>query len=297
MKYCIPYYKNFRYNDNIDEIILNYSTYRESIIQVLEEQNWNENQRIIIDICLGGVPEIIPTLKMCQKIHENIAIRLDIIQEDMVKELKGKIPFFYVNYAKTNDEVYGMIKRGVSDIYITESLAFNIELIGSYCKYMGVNVRVIPNIAQYRAGFRHEILDPYKFFIRPEDTDLYEAYVDVFEIIAPDDRLSVIYEIYRNKVWDGDLKQLIVGLDESFPNAGMIPLFGPKRLNCRQICMYEKCSLCKQAKELADKFVENKLSVIKQKDKEWKNETRSYKEAVRIAEKAVASNDDQISEE
>ena len=297
MKYCVPYYKNFRYNDIIDEVILNYSTYRDNIVQTIEEQNWNEDQRIIIDVCLGGVPEIIPILKMCQKIHENIAIRLDIIQEDMVKELQGKIPFFYANYAKTSDEVYGMIKRGVSDIYITESLAFNIELIGSYCKYMRVKVRVIPNIAQYHAGFRHEIPDPYKFFIRPEDVDLYEAYVDVFEIIAPDDRLSVIYEIYRNKVWDGDLKQLIVGLDESFPNAGMIPLFGPKRLSCCQACMYEKCSLCKQAKELADKFVENKLSVIKQKDKEWKNETRSYQEAVQLIEKTTANGNDEVSQE
>ena len=298
MKYCIKYYKNFRYNDIIDEVIYNYSTYRDSIIDEIKKQEWNDNQRITIDIVLGGDIEIIPVLRMCQKIHENLAIRLDIAQEDMVKELReAGIPFFYANYAKTNDEVYGMIKRGVSDIYITESLAFNIELIGSYCKHKNVNVRIIPNIAQYYAGFRSEIPDPYKFFVRPEDVDLYEAYVDVFEIIAPDDRSSVIYEIYRNKVWDGDLKQLIVGLDNPFPNAGMIPLFGPKRLSCRQECMQERCSLCKQAKELAERFVENKLVVTKEKDKEWKNETRSHKETVRIVENSTPDTDNEVSKE
>lgn len=296
MKYCIEYYKNFRYNTNIDEVILGYATYRDSIVEKLEE--WREDQRIIIDICLSDSPDVvIPILKMCQKVHENLAIRLDIIQEDMVKELQGNIPFFYANYAKTNDEVYGMIKRGVSDIYITESLAFNIELVGSYCKYMGVKVRIIPNIAQYRAGFRKEIPDPYKFFVRPEDVDLYEAYVDVFEILAPKDRLSVIYEIYRNKVWDGDLQQLIAGIDEPFPNAGMIPLFGPYRLACYHKCMQEKCSLCMQAKELSTKFADNKLEVIKEKDKEWKHETRSYQEAVRIIEKATSDGDGEVSEE
>lgn len=296
MKYCTQYYKNFRYNTNLDEVILNYATYRDSIIDEIDK--WNGDQRIIVDICLGGDIEIIPTLQMCMKKHKEFVIRLDIIQEDMVEKLREvNIPFFYANYAKTLDEVYGMVQRRVSDIYITENLAFNIEKIGTYCKYKKVNVRVIPNIAQYRVGFRKEIPDPYKFFIRPEDTDLYEAYVDVFEIVAPNDRLSVIYEIYRNKVWDGDLSQLIVGLDNSFPNAGMIPLFGPKRLNCRQECLLENCSLCKQAKELAEKFVENKLEVIKEKDKEWNHETRSYQEAVRIIENASSNDNVEVSEE
>lgn len=297
MKYCIKYYKNFRYNDVIDEVILDYATYRNSIIEKLQEQNWKDNQRIIIDVVLGGTPEIIPTLKMCQKIHENLAIRLDIIQEEMVAGLReANIPFFYANYAKTADEVYGMIKHGVSDIYITESLAFDIENVGSYCKSKNVKVRIIPNIAQYRAGFRSEIPDQYKFFVRPEDVKLYEAYADVFEIIGSDDRLSILYEIYKNEVWDGDLKQLIVGIDEPFLNAGMIALFGPYRLSCGHRCMQEKCSLCLQAKELSTRFADNGLKVIKDKNKEWKNETRSYQEAMRIIEKTTSNGNGKISE-
>ena len=297
MKYCTRYYKNFRYNDIIDEVIIDYATYRESIVDRLQEQNWKENQRIIIDACIGGDVDIVPILRMCMQIHNNFAVRVDVIQEELVSELKeAGIPFFYANYANTPDEIYGMIQRGVSDAYVTESLAFNIEKIGAYCKEKGVNVRIIPNIAQYKKGFRKDIPDPCKFFIRPEDMKLYEPYADIFEIIAPEDRLSIIYEIYRNEHWDGDLQQLIVGLDESFYNKGIVDYFGPERLKCEQKCMQEKCTLCLQIKELASKFEENKLEIKVPKNKEWKNETKSYQEAVRIAEKTASNDDAEVSE-
>ena len=297
MKYCVPYYKNFRYNANINEVILNYNDYRDSIIDEIIKQNWNEDQRIIIDARLGGTEEIIPILKMCQKNHNNLVIRIDIIQNDFMIALKeADIPFFFANHSNTADEIYGLIKRGVSDVYITESLAFNIAEVGLYCKNKGINVRVIPNIAQYKPGFKNEIPDPCKFFIRPEDVELYAPYVDVFEIIAPDDRLSVIYEIYRNEQWIGDLKTLIVGLEDNFYNSGLIPYFGTERLKCRQKCMQEKCNLCLQMKELADRFNKNQLEITREK-KDWKYETESYKEAVRIAEKTTSNNNDEISEE
>ena len=300
MKYCIPYYKNFRYNDIINEIILNYATYRENIVQVLQEQNWKEEQRIIIDVTLGGTPDIVPILMMCKKEHKNIAIRLDKIQEDLINEMReaeDPIPFFYSNHINTADEVYGAIKKGVSDVYITESLAFNIAEVGKYCKNKGINVRVIPNIAQYRVGYKNEIPDPCKFFIRPEDTDIYEPYVDVFELIGPNDRLSVLFEIYNNKQWLGDLQTLIVGLNESFFNTGLVPYFGPERTKCNQKCMQEKCNLCLQMKDLSDRFKDNKLEITREKHKEWQHETKSYQEAMRIAEKTITDNNDEVPEE
>lgn len=292
MKYCVSYYKDFRYNDIIDEIVFNYATYRDKIVDKLQEQNWKEEQRIIIDLQLGGDINSIPILKMCMKIHSNFAVRLDIIQEDLIPELKDAgIPFFFANYANTPDEIYGMIHRGVCDVYVTESLAFNLEKISLYCKEKGVKIRIIPNIAQYKVHFRKDIPDPYKFFVRPEDVKFYEEYVDVFEIIAKDDRLSIVYEIYRNEHWDGDLKQLIAGLDESFYNKGIVENFGIGRLKCGQRCMQEKCTLCKQVQDLANRFEDNKLEIKTPKNKEWKYETESYKEAMRIAEKSTTNND------
>lgn len=296
MKYCIQYYKSFRYNDLIDEVIFIYTP---KIVEEIQKQEWTDKQRIIIDICEVNIAEnnIMPILMKCNQIH-SISVRINFAQEELREQMReAGISYFYATYANTADEVYALVCKGTSDVYITESLAFNITKIGTYCKKKGVAVRIIPNMAQYKIGFKKEIPDPYKFFVRPEDTELYEDYADVFEIIAPQENLSIIYEIYRNKQWMGDLGKLITGFTEPFYNSGLVPYFGTERLKCGQRCMQEKCNLCQQMKELAAKFKYNDLMLKRAKDKEWKNETESYQKAVQLVEETTSSSDGEISEE
>lgn len=298
MKYCIQYSKNFRYNDVIDEIIFYLSEY--NLLEKIKEQKLKDNQKIIIDITMSlDEPEkVIPILKMCEKEHNNFSVRVTLKQEKIANELKtAELSYFYNEYCTSADMVYALINKGASDVYVAEGLAFNLTEIGNYCKSKKVNVRVIPNIAQYKVGFKKDIPDPYKFFVRPEDVNLYEPFVDIFEIIAPEDRVSVIYEIYRNQQWSGDLSQLIIGFNEPFYNSGLIPLFGSERIKCKQKCMQEKCNLCQQMKELSDKIYNHDLVVKTPKDKEWKNETRAYKEIMQLVEKTAPSSDDKVSEE
>lgn len=301
MKYCVEYAKNFRYNDIIDEVIFNYNNYKNNLLEKIKEQEWKDTQRVIVRIGYNElIEEILPLLRMCKKIHNNFTVLIDgdIKNKSLEKELKkNNISFFYGNYVKTIDEVYGLIQIGVSDIYITESLAFNLAEVSPYCKSKGVNIRIIPNIAQYTVGYKCEIPDPYKFFVRPEDIEYYEPLVDVFEFIASEDRLSVLYEIYRNHLWSGDLSQLIVGFNEPFYNTGLVPLFGERRIKCRQKCMQEKCNLCQQMKELSDKIHNYNLEVKTPKNKEWKNETGTYKEIVQLIEKAAPDSNDEIPKE
>lgn len=296
MKYCVQYYKDFRYNDIIDEIIY---TYNDNIVNDITNAGWKDTQRIIIDVFAEEDSDtILPILQMCKKVHSNIVICLGTWQINLTQKLKEiDYPFFFLNTANTNDEVYALIKKGASDVYITESLAFNIVNVGTYCKDKGINVRIIPNVAQYKAGYKDEIEDPYKFFVRPEDVELYESYADVFEIKAPTDKLSIIYEIYRNKQWMGDLGRLITGFSEPFYNSGLVPYFGPERLKCGQRCMQEKCNLCQQMKELAAKFKDNDLTLKRAKDKEWKNETESYQKAMQFVEETAPGGDDEVPEE
>ena len=295
MKFCVSYYKDFRYNDVVDEIVFSYANFNDGIVN--EMKNWKDEQRIIIDICYGGEPKIIPILQMCKKKHENLVIRLSTNMENMVKKLQeAGLPYFFSNYAKTADEVYSMIKRGATDVYVTENLGFNLKDIGFYCKSKRISVRVIPNIAQYAAGFGEEVPDAYKFFVRPEDVDLYDQYVNVFEIVCPNNKLSVTYEIYRNGVWTGDLGQLIIGLREPFYNSGIVDYFGEARIKCQHRCMQEKCQLCQNMKELAGRLYENNLAIESDR-KEWKSETKSYQEIVQLAEKTITNNDVKVSQE
>lgn len=297
MKYCIPYYKDFRYKDVIDEVIYDYNA---GIVDMITKENWAEGQTIIINVSPTQKEKdaLIPTIKMCKRVHNNCIVRITAAHDEIREELNSaEIPYFYANYANTGDEVYGLIKKGASEVYITESLGFNIIKVGEYCKSKNVKVRVIPNIAQYKVGFKEVIPDFSKFFIRPEDTELYEPYVDVFELGGAEDRLSVTYEIYRNKQWMGDLSKLIVGFTEPFQNGGLIPHFGSERLKCGQRCMQEKCNLCQQMKELSQKFKDNELIITREKNKEWKNETESYQKVVQYFEDTASASNDKISKE
>ena len=297
MKYCIPYYKDFRYKDVIDEVIYDYNA---GIVDMITKENWAEGQTIIINVppTQEKKDALIPTIKMCKRVHNNCIVRITAAHDEIREELNSaEIPYFYANYANTADEVYGLIKKGASEVYITESLGFNIIKVGEYCKSKNVKVRVIPNIAQYKVGFKEVIPDSSKFFIRPEDTELYEPYVDVFELGGAEDRLSVTYEIYRNKQWMGDLSKLIVGFTEPFQNGGLIPHFGSERLKCCQRCMQEKCNLCQQMKELSQKFKDNELIITREKNKEWKNETESYQKVVQYFEDTASASNDKIPKE
>lgn len=271
MRYCIQYYKDFRYNDLIDEIIF---PYHDNIVDIISQKKWKDEQRFIIDVSAeGDLTEIIPAILMCKKVHDNLSVLLTLKQSAFIAELrKANISFFYFEYARTLDQIYGLIYLGTSDIYVTESAGFNLKEIGEYCHHKNVNVRVIPNMAQYTPGFRNSIPDPCKFFIRPEDTHLYEEYVDVFELIAPKEKTSVLYEIYKNKVWEGDLDKIITGFSDIVKNTTLIPYFGSARLSCQQKCMLGKCNHCIMMKEMGERFKDSKVTFKIPKDKEWNNE-------------------------
>jgi len=298
MKYCVLYDKDFKYNDIIDEVIYPDSV---DIVEKIKSGNWKDEQRIIIDLAYIGTmvyisENTIPMLQMCKRVHNNLVVRIPFGHR-IKKDLRDAgITFFYRDYAKTPDEVYAFIKERVTDVYITENLGFNISKVGQYCRDNNVKVRVIPNIAQYPVGTKDIIPDSCKFFIRPEDTHAYEDYCDVFELISDDTMaLDALFEIYKNRVWKGDLSILIRGLEDSFKNASMNPAFGPMRLGCNHKCMYGKCKFCIDAQELAEMFARNKLQVTRVIDKEWKNETKSYKEAMRTVKGTTSESPTEIS--
>ena len=257
MKYCVEYYPNFRHNDEIDEIIYDFNKYGDPII-IDQMKRWREDQRVIINGSqIQNFENFIPCIQVCRKNHNNLAVCVNIQQKEAVKRLReAAIPFFYLQYVNNLEEMYAIINQGVSDIYISENLGFDIVNIGSFCKTKGIKVRVIPNVAQYKLEYKEDIPDPCKFFIRPEDVKEYEPYVDVLEIYEKEMRLSVLYEIYTKQKWIGNLNQLISGLEESIENSAIPSIFGKARLNCKKRCMYDQCSLCKTTQDLSNRVMD-----------------------------------------
>lgn len=303
MKYCVEYYDKFRYNDVVDEVIYRYNDYKVRLVDEIKKRNWKEDQRIIIDIRnfdmdVISTEDIMAVIQMCQKIHSNIAVKVFVVYDEIIKELKSaEIPFFYSKPCNSLEDVYSQIKDGVKDIYVVEYAGFELFRISDYCKKNDVNIRVYPNVAQCSYGNRQNIPDACKFFIRPEDTETYEGLVDVFEFYGEEDRYSILYEIYQNGRWLGDLKELIGEVTIDVDNSTIVPYFAQRRTNCGQLCMLGKCNYCKDVLDVASSFKELDLMIDTPKDKEWINGTESYKKAVQTYETAIKELSAEIPEE
>ena len=296
MKYCIPYYKDFRYFDRVDEIILDYKEHNDNIINFVSNK-FSQKQRIIVDIAgkTKEIKDILPILKKLYREHEFMSVRIPLYAQDLKSDnyiyeyvQDAGIAFFFNEFCRTEDEVYALIKRGVSDVYIVENLAFNIEEVGRYCHEADVSVRMIPNMAQYPLHEKNIIPAAYKFFIRPEDVDIYSSYVDTFEFVGPLDRMSVLFNIYKSKQWLGDLNDLILGLDEEFLNNGTVPYFGRERIKCKHKCMLGKCNLCSEMQKIAKQFEHVGVQVKRERDNSWKNERKIDEETLYDEKETVA---------
>ena len=259
MKYCINYYKNFRYLDEVDEII--FPKLNENVIKYIE--GMKQEQRAIISLVSAeDLDSMLPLVEKIKSIHQNYTIIISIKQYGLYfDKIKGIYPFFLGEYCKTFDQVYTFIKLGVSDVYITETLGFSLGEIGKFVKEQGIKVRVLPNVAQSTLGSLSELPHECRFFIRPEDVDVYEPYVDVFELFGNEDKLSVTYEIYKEKKWKGFINHVVKGMNDLFSLDAEMP-FGEYRLNCKQRCY--QCNLCTRQKEINNIMDEQGIIIKKQ---------------------------------
>lgn len=162
-----------------------------------------------------------------------------------VQECKSRDIKFYYKYQVTSFyELVGLKFLGVSYILIGIPLIFDLKRVASY----GVPIRAIPNLA-YEPYIKHEngICGGW---IRPEDTEKYERYIDVFEFFAKNslEKENALFRIYaEQKIWPGNLNFLIDHLDFDFNNQLLYDEenFALRRMNCQQKCMYGKpCHYC-----------------------------------------------------
>ena len=269
MKYAIRYTRSFRHYNEVDEVVFDfYDPKLEQNLIYTINTFLMDNQRAIIDLRGFNDPtfDIIAILNKVKKEHNNMAVIIEISKKSQIEAFKdNEIPFILM--ARDYESFYTAINLGASDIYIIEQLAFDIKNL-QFAREKGVQLRMYPDIAQCSKGTKGLIPEPTTFFIRPEDVNTYAEYVDVLEIFRQDDRTSVIYEVYKQKQWLGNLKDLILDYRQDLPNTGISPHFGPSRLNCHKKCMINQCSLCVDIAELAKSFNQVGVEIIKKREKE-----------------------------
>ena len=293
MLYAVNYTKDFRHFDEVDEIILNHFTGSDYLVEFLPKFVKKEGQRIILNATeIEDLSKIIPMIAKVRNDGFNVSLKISKDQDYSIL-YDNDIPFFLINFAHTMEQAYIHAEMGVTDIYVVEALGFRMEDLLKLKQKYGVKIRVLPNIAQTITGGKEFISPMQQFWIRPEDTDIYEEYIDVFEIWGTE-KLSVLFEIYKQKQWLGNVENIILDFgDEELevPNTGLDPRFGIMRLNCRQRCLFSECHVCTEMAKFATAFNGAGYEIVKARhkpeytEKDYEKIKEIYKKVAEIEKK------------
>lgn len=272
MKYCLTYRKG---KDSLmnkaDELTIIYNRKDTTLLDFLLE---HKNQRINIliqDVATfkeDGDMERIAAIK--DKHSElQIFLQLDQIDIEFIKELEvAKIPYFFSKFANNWDTFNGLIKMNVSDIYVVEDLGFNLDICAEKAHAAAISIRVFPNIAQSQWKYTEDIK---KFFIRPEDIDQYEPYIDTIEFISDENyQDEVLYDVYAiKKEWFGPLKEIIRDFNNELDSRYVVPRFAENRIKCGKRCAKNSsCSICETIEHLSNTLKDKEILVkMKKVDK------------------------------
>ena len=254
MKSCIEWRKNFKYLPQIDEFNINYKENKtKQLFDFLDiyAQTQRVNIRVDKQISKDDV-EFLDTIY--KEKSYNIAILFENVYPEQIPLEMFKtlsIPFFFGTGVNNWDNLNELIELGVSDIYLTGDLCFNLSSVAKYVPG-DIHLRCFVNLCQSDWDNSKGLKT---FFIRPEDIDFYSGIFDVFEFYKSEDIQNTLYEVYfKDKEWNGNLREIIKGLKRDLNSYYILgDEFGRTRANCQRKCIKGgSCEMCDRLAELAD---------------------------------------------
>lgn len=256
MKYCIDYYKNSKAINEADEFIIKYTKKNDVLIDFLEKY---KNIRINLTIEEELTFNELKLLKTISNNYSNLVLRFNHYNPETIEDIvECGVPFFFANRINNWDEFLGFIELGVTDIYIVEDLCFELDKVSLLAHQNNIQLRTYPNVAQ---SSWKDTLDIKKFWIRPEDVDLYSKYIDVFEFFGTSQQIPTLLKVYKkDKHWYGPLNELIIGLKSDIDSRFLISKFAEKRAICGKKCLKNnKCKHCEKIISLSKSMQEAKI--------------------------------------
>lgn len=253
MRYNINYdpnpNKNFKYIDEVDEITILYKRKDTTLLDFLLKHS---GQRV--NIYIADAEDFLNN--NCINIFSSIKEKYPLLNfvlffSDKEKELLQKVKdynlkYFFTTYVKDWDSLHYMAELKPTDIFIVEALCFELKDVAKFLHSQGIDVRCFANVAQSSSESTPALKN---FFIRPEDVDFYEPYIDCIEFFGhdlDDYQINTYYKVYKyDKEWFGNLREIIIGLDVDIKSYAIIPSFPKYRLNCGKRCLKgRKCKIC-----------------------------------------------------
>lgn len=259
MKYAIKYYRGCPLLSKADEIIVKYTERDAEILEFIKK--FDEKQTITLDIT--QLEDDLASLEIFKAAAASHNFSLLCYENQSINDFYSlNIPFFFPTIAQTPDQLKSFYDLGVSDIYVGGDLGFWLKDI--HDSYHGlVNIRVIPNIIQTTANTYPDKIKT--FFIRPDDMDEYEKYIDYLEFAGPLDKQPVLYDIYRDQRWQGNLNTIIIGFSRDVNCMNIVPNFGLTRVNCKKRCDFGKCHICDHILGAAEILSQKDIYITKEK--------------------------------
>ena len=180
--------------------------------------------------------------------RDNFVFGLTYIDEIIECKAHG-IEFYYLEPIRSFRELQGLKLFGAKWAFIDAPLFFQMDKV----RAVGLPVRVTANIS-IREAFPYVDGVPGPW-IRPEDVEAYEPYVDTIEFSRVNlDQERALFRIYaEQKKWPGELGLIIQDINYLGTNRMIPPDLVEKRLNCGQKCMENgNCRLCWRILDLAN---------------------------------------------
>lgn len=262
MKYCLRYTNICTKLNRADEITIKYIEDK-GLVAFLEKY---KSKRVNLLISATDFPDTeMKKLIAIKKTYPNyrFAVAINGYNYDLMLRLREAELPFYMATPCTDWELFRLlIAVGVCDINVSGPLAFEMSKVKRVLDSLDrkVQVRATPNSVEKFYSPTESVLG---FFIRPEDTDAYEGYIDIFDFEGLDMQ-DVFYDIYaERKTFIGNLNQCIYGFKEPVDNKGLISLFGERRRDCGRQCLRDgRCRRCYSLLDLANPMGERACEKI-----------------------------------
>ena len=258
MKYCLSGRQPEKILRKADEIKIEMRDFR--AIPVYMEKY--ENKTLILEVD-NEVPADFKWEEIEAYAQKHKDFYCVVSNKNQCVECKLRNIKFYYKYAATNFyELSALKELGASYVLIAAPLIFDLDNVAKY----KIPVRAIPNLA-YEPYLDHSngVLGGW---IRPEDTEAYGKYIEVFEFYAPKqlEKEAALFRVYaENKTWPGNLNLLIDFLNYDYDNRLIFDekCFAERRMNCKQKCLSGRtCRYCINQFNFVEstlkKYLENK---------------------------------------
>lgn len=273
MNFAIPFTRKFKYlNDENLQLNIVYKPKIKELSDFIAAHGQNHRINIFIEEKIEDDRDL-PIFQTLLETYPNykIVICLPYYSKELEQKMNdNNIPHYYSEIVTDWDTFNGFLELNITDIFIGENICFFIPYASEKAKKKQVFLRAFCNICQSPWENTPSLKN---FFVRPEDIELYENYIDTFEFFFntfDSLKLNVLYEIYKqDQKWFGLLNEIILGLKEDIDNRFLISYFGERRLSCRKRCMYEQeptCHICDRIAELSRTLKDKNLYVTIEKE-------------------------------